>query len=127
MGHEDVPSGPEGHFSKNNWFQRSERQDGRNIVVNITHIMVKIANRLKPEQWSLIIQAATSHAKQKKVINLSMANDLMDKTLSSNIEIINGDFDSDPEMDLEVDSVDEDSNADGSNSSSDIDMENDSN
>jgi hypothetical protein len=84
--------------------------------------MVKIANRLKPEQWSLIIKAATSHAKQKKVIDLSLAIDLVDKTPSSDIEIVDGDFDSDPE----VYSDDEDSNADsdGPNSGSDIDMHN---
>jgi hypothetical protein len=91
--------------------------------------MVKITNRLKPEQWSLIVKAATSHAKQKKVIDLSSAMDLVDETPSSNIEIVDGNFDSNPEVDLDdedLDPDDEDLNADGPNSGSDIDMQNDS-
>ena len=84
--------------------------------------MVRIAKKLKLEQWSLIINAATSHTKQKKVIDMSLAIDLVDETPSSDIEVVDGDFDSDPE----VDSDDEDSNADGPNSGSDIDMQYDS-
>jgi hypothetical protein len=85
--------------------------------------MVKITNGLKPEQWSLIIKAAASHVKQKKVIDLSMAIDV-DKTPSSDIEIVDGNFNSNLEVDLD----NEDSNADGpwANSRSDINMENDS-
>ena len=81
--------------------------------------MVKMANALKPDQWSKIIEAAVSHAKQRKVVESGLVIDLMDTAQSLDIEIVDGNDDSDLELD-DGDMDNEAKTVDFPNSGSDV-------
>ena len=86
----DVPTGPAGFFSKNNWQDHVERRDGRDVLVKTTTGLVKLVKKLRDVQWEKIIRGAKDLAKVKKQEVVEKPIQVVD---SSDYEIIDGDRD----------------------------------
>ena len=86
--------------------------------------MVKMANALKPDQWSKITEAAVGR-ETGKVVESGLVIDLMDTAQSLDIEIVDGNDDSDLELD-DGDMDNEAKTVDFPNSGSDVNMQDDS-
>ncbi|KAF8881640.1 hypothetical protein BD779DRAFT_1473354 [Infundibulicybe gibba] len=67
-GVKNIPSGPTGYFSKNNWGDHVERHEGKNVTVKSTTAILKITAKLSEIQWDKIITAAEEHARPRKEI-----------------------------------------------------------
>jgi hypothetical protein len=96
-GRKIIPSRSAGYFSKSNWADQIERQDGREIFVEKTSMLVKICSKLKPSQWAKIIEAASTYARQKKITKVETTIVIQ----SSDFNIEDGDVDDESDCDVE--------------------------
>ncbi|KAF8229956.1 hypothetical protein L208DRAFT_1284198, partial [Tricholoma matsutake] len=61
------PPHPTGDFSKTNWGDHMEMQEGRHFKIKTTSSLVKVVNKLSDVQWHKIIDMAISASKQKNL------------------------------------------------------------
>ena len=60
------PQRPLNEYSKANWGDRIETQEGRNIRINTASDLIAVISQLKEKQWDKILKAAWASRKIKK-------------------------------------------------------------
>ena len=60
------PQRPLNEYSKANWGDHIETQEGRNICINTASDLVAVISQLKEKQWDKILKAAQASGKIKK-------------------------------------------------------------
>lgn len=65
-----VPSGSTGYFSKLNWGDRVECQNGKDIIVKTLLLLTRFSSKLKDIQWGKIIEVSSSYASVKRKANI---------------------------------------------------------
>ena len=88
-----VPSGSTGYFSKLNWGDRMERQNGQDIVVKTSSLLTKFASKLKDIQWVKIIEASSSYASVKRKADIMDNRAALTQSSDSEFEFDDADED----------------------------------